>query len=237
MCWSTTASAAMVAVGSVAAVVTARRGMPVMVPVALGYFAVMEALQVAGYAVADQCGSPANETVTLLSILHIVFQPFIINGFAMAMVQRPVGPGMRVAVLTFCALSATVMLLQLYPFDWAGSCRPGDNLCGEVLCTVSGNWHIAWDFPYNGLMLWFGAVSGAKWGFPTYILAVFALPVVYGAWRFALFHLLIGPVLASQLTDAPNEVPAVWCFLSIGIALLSLSPWLWRRFEGRRAPA
>jgi len=227
----------MVAVGSVAVVVTARRGMPVMVPVALGYFAAMEALQVAGYAVADQCGSAANETVTLLSILHIVFQPFIINGFAMAMVQRPVGPGMRVVVFTVCALSAAVMLLQLYPFDWAGSCRPGDSLCGQALCTITGTWHIAWDVPYNGLMLWFGEASGMKWGFPTYILSIFALPLVYGAWRFAVFHLLIGPVLASQLTDAPNEVPAVWCLLSIGIGLLSLSPWLWRRFEGRRAPA
>lgn len=233
MCFSMSVSVVMVGLGGAATALTIQRGDTPAVPLTLGYFTVMEALQVAGYLVIDQCGAPANQTVTLLSILHIVFQPFVINAFAMALVARPVRLGMQVAVYTLCALSATIMLLQLYPFAWAGNCVSGSTLCAEQLCTVSGNWHLAWDVPYNGLLAWIDWPLIRDWGFPTYILTVFALPLFYGAWRLVLFHMLLGPVLAGQLTDNPNEVPAIWCLFSIGILLIALSPAIRRWFEGR----
>ena len=85
MCWSMGVSAAMVAFGGAATVVSARRGDPLAIPVTLGYFTFMEALQVAGYAVIDECTSPVNQSVTVLSVLHIVFRPIFINAFAMAL--------------------------------------------------------------------------------------------------------------------------------------------------------
>ena len=236
MCWSETASVAMVGLGVAAAAVTATQRRPIVVPVTLGYFAVMEALQVAGYGVIDQCASPANQVVTLLSVLHIVFQPLVINAFGMALVVGGVRPRVQVAVFSLCAISSAIMLLQLYPFDWAGTCRPGDILCGVALCTRAGAWHLAWDVPYNALLAPVDAFLGTRLGFPTYILATFVLPLVYGAWRFALFHLLAGPMLAAQLTGEANEIPAIWCLFSIGIILICLSPWLWRRFEFRPSP-
>ncbi|NEO26983.1 MAG: hypothetical protein F6K03_08820, partial [Kamptonema sp. SIO4C4] len=57
-----------------------------------------------------------------------------------------------------------------------------------------------------------------------YFFAVFLLPIVYGAWRLALFHLLAGPVAARMLTSNPSEMPAIWCLFSIGIVLIALSP-------------
>lgn len=237
MCFSLSVSVAMVGLGGAATALTIRRVETPAVPLTLGYFTVMEALQVAGYLVIDQCGVPANQAVTLLSVLHIAFQPFVINAFAMALMAQPVRLGMQVAVYTLCALSATVMLLQLYPFSWAGSCLPGSSLCAERLCTVSGDWHQAWDVPYNGLLAWIDLPVVSGWGFPTYILTVFLLPIIYGAWRLVLFHLLIGPVLAGQLTSNPNEVPAIWCLFSIGILLIVLSPRIRRWFEGRPVPA
>lgn len=48
---------------------------------ALAYFTVMEVLQLAGYGVLGACDSSANQAVTLLSDLHIVFQPIVINAF------------------------------------------------------------------------------------------------------------------------------------------------------------
>ena len=226
MCWSETASWAMVAVGGAMTVHTARRGDPVPVPVTFGYFTVMEALQGAGYRVVDACGSPTNEVITYLSILHIVFQPIVINAFAMELVGRPVGTAMRTVVFSLCALASTVMLLQLHPFEWAGSCRPGTVLCGAQLCTISGDWHIAWEVPRNGLMDGLGDAIGMQAGFPTYMLAAFGLPLLYGAWRFVIFHALAGPMLASQLTGNPNEMPAIWCLFSIGLVLVALSPWI-----------
>jgi hypothetical protein len=234
MCWTMGVSAAMVGLGGAATVVTARRGDPLAIPVTLGYFTLMEALQVAGYAVIDECTSPVNQSVTVLSVLHIVFQPLFINAFAMALVARPVAAGMKVLVFSLCAASSVLMLLQLYPFDWAGSCAPGSNLCAERLCTVSGDWHQAWDVPFNGLMIPVEAALGLSWGFPSYILVTFLLPLLYGAWRLVLFHALAGPIAAGQLTTNPNEVPAIWCLFSIAIVLIALSPWIRRQMT---APA
>lgn len=230
MCWSEPVSIGMTAIGVAAVAVTIHRGRPTVIPLTIGYFTAMEALQVVGYAVVDVCGAPLNQLVAFLSVLHIIFQPFFINAFAMELVEPRPSPRVRIAAYGVCALSAAVMLTQLYPFDWAGSCRPGGTLCGPEVCTVSGEWHIGWTFPFNGLANWIGELApGLPSAFPTYVLAAFVAPIFYGAWRFVLFHALLGPGLASLLTDDPNELPAIWCLLSIGIVLLSLNPWLWRR--------
>ena len=237
MCWTMGVSAAMVALGGAATVVSVRRGDTVAIPVTLGYFTLMEALQVVGYTVIDQCSSPVNQSVTLLSVLHIVFQPIFINAFAMTLVARPVGMAMRSLVFSLCAASSVLMLLQLYPFDWAGSCLPGTNLCAAQLCTVTGDWHQAWDVPFNGLMVPVEQVIGTRWGFPSYMLVTFALPLLYGAWRLVLFHALAGPVAAGLLTTNPNEVPAIWCLFSLAIVVIALSPAIRRRFTAPGAAA
>lgn len=237
MCWSMTATAAMVAGGAAATAVTMRRGEAPVVPIAIGYFTLMEGLQLVGYLAIDQCGTPANALVTLLSYLHIAFQPLVINAFAMHLIAVAPASRLRPLVYTLCGLSALVMVLQVYPFPWAGSCEAGANLCGAPLCTRHGSWHLAWDVPYNGLMVPLDSALGLKWGFPTYMLTVFVLPAAYGAWRFALFHALAGPILAGQLTNMPNEVPAIWCLFSIGIALTCLIPPVRRFFGPRAAPA
>ena len=74
----------MAVAGVAAAALTARRGDPVAVPLTFLFFATMEGLQLAGYLVIDQCGTPANRTVTALSMLHIGLQPGVINGLLLA---------------------------------------------------------------------------------------------------------------------------------------------------------
>jgi hypothetical protein len=235
MCWSMGASVGMVALGSAATVWTLRRRDPPAVPAAVAWFTVMEGLQVAGYGVVDQCGSGANQAITLLSYLHITFQPLFINAFAMALIAGGVSAWMRTGVHLAGGASAAIMLLQLYPFDWAGTCRPGTALCAAALCTVSGDWHIAWDVPYNALVPAIELLPGTVWTFPSYMVAVFIVPLLYGAWRFALFHALAGPVLASLLTSNPNEIPAIWCLFSIGLVSMGVIPPLRRLIFGRPA--
>ena len=231
MCLGVTASIAMLGIGTAATAVTKLRGEPPAIWITLGYFTVMEALQVAGYLVIDQCGTSANQAITLLSAVHIAFQPIIINAFAMELVPSSVKKRLQTAVYLFAAVCSGVILLQLVPWQWAGPCKPGAPLCGEQLCLVSGEWHIAWDIPYNGLLVPFENALGIHSGFPTYILAVFFLPFAYGAWRFVAFHALFGPILAGFLTNNPNEAPAIWCLFSIGILLMGLSPIIRRQFE------
>jgi hypothetical protein len=234
MCWSATASVAMVGAGIVATSMTFLLGHPRAIWMPMGYFTIMEALQAAGYSVVDQCGTPANQTITLLSYLHIVFQPLFVNAFMMELVPTEVKERIQRYVYGACVLSALVMLAQLVPADWAGVCRKGSALCGDTLCLVSGEWHIAWNIPYNGLTLPFENLTGFYPGFPTYIVTVFLMPALYGAWRFVAFHALSGPILASFLTGNPNEAPAIWCLFSIGILLIGLLPAFRRQFEVHR---
>ena len=214
----------MVAIGATATVLTLRRGEPAAIWGTLGYFTAMEALQLAGYGVLGECGSGANRTVTVLSYLHIVFQPIVINLFALALVPDAVSQRARGWVVLLAAAASAAMLVQLVPLDRFGTCLPGTPLCGAEFCTVPGTWHIAWDIPYNGLFVPLENMLGVHPGFPTYMAAVFLLPLVYGAWRFVLMHVVAGPVLAFALTDDPNEMPAVWCLFSIAILMIALSP-------------
>lgn len=233
MCWGVTASVAMVAAGSVATAVAHRRGEPPAIWATVAFFTLMEALQVAGYATLDRCGTPANQAVTVLSYLHIAIQPIAINAFAMAIAPTVPGARMRAWVLALSGLATALLLSRLVPLEALGTCQPGEALCGASWCTRTGTWHIAWDMPLNGVP----AIFGVPGTFPSYLLAVFALPLVYGAWRFVLFHLAAGPLLAITLTEDPNEMPAIWCLFSIGILLIALSPAVRHRVMGARRPA
>jgi hypothetical protein len=224
MCWSAEASIAMTGLGAVATAVTYRRGAPPAVWCTLGFFTLMEALQVWGYAVLDQCGTTSNRNVTVLSYLHIAFQPFFINAFAMELIPGPVKRRVRAWVFGACAVSSLIMLVQIAPMPEFGTCLPGSPLCGENWCTVSGDWHIAWNVPYNGLLVPIERFLGVAPGFPSYMIAAFLVPLAYGAWRFVLVHALAGPFLAARLTSNPNEMPAIWCLFSIAILLIALSP-------------
>ncbi len=223
MCWSVEASVAVAVFGTVATAAARARGQPFAIWGTLAYFTFMELLQVAGYRVADDCGTASNSRVTLLSYLHIVFQPILINAFAMELVPEAVKLRVRKWVLGLAAGSACVMLAQLIQWPALGNCAAGSPLCAEHLCTVSGNWHIAWNIPYNALMVPLDQTLGVQSGFPTYMAAVFLLPLAYGAWRFVLLHALTGPVLAWALTSDPNEMPAVWCLFSVVILCIGLS--------------
>ena len=105
------------------------------------------------------------------------------------------------------------MSIKLYPFEWAGTCAIGyEPLCGSQLCSVSGNWHIAWNVPMNGL----------KWLTLGYYIPVFVAPLIYGSWKFTVYHIIVGPAAARMLTNNINEWPAVWCLLSIGMFLIAI---------------
>lgn len=228
MCWSETATIAFAGLGTAATVIAYRRGEPLAIWGTIGYFTSMEVLQLGGYAVIDQCGSPANRLITQLSYLHIALQPIIVNLFVMALSPTPIPAGTRKLVLTLASLGSALLFLRLVPMDWAGSCSPGDVFCGADFCTVSGTWHLAWEIPVN--RIWDHIpVFGDRIQVPGYMASTLLLPLLYGAWRFALFNLCFGPLTAALLTSNPNELPAIWCLFSVGIVVISISPPI-RRF-------
>ena len=211
MCWNGPASATLATVGLASTAYVAYKGEEKSLWVPLAYFSLMELLQAVSYTVIDQCDVPLNQILTALGSLHIAFQPFFLNAVSMHFIPKAVRQKISPFVFGICFAGTVMMLLRLYPLEWAGHCHIGhEPLCGDRLCSVSGNWHIAWEAPLNGL----------NWANFGYYIPVFVLPILYGSWKFTLYHLLVGPALARLLTDNINEWPAVWCLLSIGILLI-----------------
>lgn len=229
MCWSPTVTAVMVGAGTIATIATARRGNPPAIWGTIAFFTAMEALQLVGYSVIDDCQAPANRPVTFLSYLHIALQPIAINLFAMAMIGPSITPRVRRIALSLSTLAAVILMVRLIP-GTGPACAQGQVLCGVDYCTISGDWHLGWTVPwYNvwGFLPTADTYPGLT-GFLEYMLAGFLLPALYGAWRFSLFHLIFGPILAWSLTTNPNEMPAIWCLFSISILFVALSPQLGR---------
>ncbi|MCB9964205.1 MAG: hypothetical protein H6857_04630 [Rhodospirillales bacterium] len=222
MCWSGEASFVLAAAGLGTTGYAVWTKESPRLYITLCYFSLMELLQAFTYPVIDQCSLASNQTATMLGYLHITFQPFFINALSMYFIPEAVRRKIEWPVYGLCFLSALVMIFQIFPFEWAGHCHLGWIACSDRLCSVSGNWHIAWEFPVNGLMNFVTTAPVIEWlsVTPTYMIVGFILPLLYGSWRFTLYHFLIGPQLSMLLTDNPNEVPAVWCLLSIGILIL-----------------
>jgi hypothetical protein len=231
MCWSGEASAVLACAGFATAGYAAYKGEAKPLWIALVYFSLMEALQAFTYGVIDQCGEPSNQIATLLGYLHITFQPFFIHMLALYFLPKPVQEKIAPWVYGLCFVSVIVMLIQLYPFEWAGHCDPRRALCADRLCSVSGSWHIAWEVPTNGLGNYFAQLGwpGLRSGYVTYFFVGLLLPFIYGSWRVAAFHFIMGPALARLTTDNLNEWPAVWCLLSIGILMIIVKSPLRRR--------
>ncbi|MDX2094896.1 MAG: DUF5765 domain-containing protein [Alphaproteobacteria bacterium] len=241
MCWSGEASAVLACAGFATAGYAAYQREPAPLWLALFYFSMMEALQAFTYSVIDECALPSNQIATLLGYLHITFQPFFINMLSLYFVPAAVRKKIAVWVYGACFISAIVMIIQLFPFEWAGQCDPLRPLCAERLCSVSGSWHIAWEVPANGLGNYLVRLSEPltgsgfpSYGYPTYVLTWLVLPLLYGSWRVTLFHYVMGPFLARMTTDNLNEWPAVWCLLSIGILMIVVKTPLRERLHVRR---
>jgi hypothetical protein len=191
----------------------------------------MEVLQAFTYSVIDACGTPANQVATLLGFLHIAIQPFFINALSLHFIPEEARRRVEGPVRLACLVALVLMIIKIYPFEWAQTLPRGHALCAERLCSVSGDWHIAWDLPVNDLLTFSLFDVPIIWA--PYIVSAFVLPLLYGSWRFTLYHLLLGPLLARATTSNPNEYPAVWCLLSIGFLLIVIETpvrkWLYVR--------
>jgi Family of unknown function (DUF5765) len=190
MCWSGEASAVLAGIGLATTVYAAYKKEDPRLYAALGYFSLMEMLQAFTYSVIDECSLPSNQIATILGYLHIAFQPFFINLMSMYFIPDRIRKKIEMPVYTLCFFSAVIMIIQLYPFEWAGLCAIGHNMCAADLCSVRGNWHIAWNVPANGIMNW---VVQYPWTsflsmYPTYMIVGIILPFLYGSWRFTIYR-------------------------------------------------
>lgn len=240
MCWSGEASAVLATAGFGTAAYVAWKGESKSLWIPLTYFACMELLQAATYIYINLCDAPPNQLLTYFGYVHIAFQPFFVNMVAMYFIPEAVRQRISTGVYFVCAAAALAMLVKMYPFDWAGHCIVGfEGFCGDRACSVSGDWHIAWQLPLNGLMSDYpGNPFGFRYGLHgfTYILVGFWLPILYGSWRFVGFHYLVGPLISDILTSNPNEYAAVWCLFSIALCVSVIKSPIRRHLHVARWP-
>lgn len=221
MCWSGEASAVVAVVGIGATIYTVKKGDPKELWLPLLYFTIMEVLQAFTYWYLDACHTPQNQLLTLLSYLHITFQPFFINMIVMHFLPEHIRKKVQGVVYTYCFFATLLFLVKIFPFDWAGQCRLGkETLCARDLCSVSGDWHLAWHFPLNGIP---NVESLA------YLLPCMIFPFLYGSWRAGLYLLLAGPPISYLLTQNLNEFPAIWCLFSVALVLIAIASPLRKR--------
>ena len=210
MCWSGEASLAVATVGVAGSLWARRRGAPVGRWATLLYFTGMELLQALTYTVIDRCGLPANVWLTRISYLHISLQPFFINLLALSFVSPEVVKRARTFVLLACTAGAVVMLSKFAVPSAEWACNPATvSVCGADTCSYHGEWHIAWRL----------YLSGLDNNFYVYWLPAFALPLLYGSWRWTAYHALVGPFAAYFLSSNKDEIVAIWCLTSIGFLL------------------
>ncbi|MCI2399140.1 DUF5765 domain-containing protein [Aliiroseovarius subalbicans] len=241
MCWNTGVSAAMAVGGVVLTVVSARRGDPPAFWMTLGFFTIMEVVQAVSYPVIGQCGQPLNRSLTIFSFGHITLHPFFFNALALAMLPDAARRRVQGWVFALCGIAMIYTIAQLAPLTGNGTCAPHRMMCGTDFCTVPGNWHLAWEMPLNS---WGNGLATSDWwllrqfrdGMVGYGLAVFVLPLLYGAWRITVFQFLIGPILSRLITPNVNEQPAIWCLAAVGIAALIVFTPLRDLFKVQRGP-
>ncbi len=240
MCWSMGASIAMSVAGGAATGYLVAKGKPATLWAPMGFFTAMEVLQAFSYPVIGQCGHPTNYALTWASFIHITLHPLAFSLIYLAFLPADFAQRIKwpVVGLSLCAAMAT--LSMMYPFAGAGACDPNRMMCGENVCTYMGNLHLAWQFPFNGYGNSFRdkpALWLARDGFVAYQLMVFYVPVLYGAWRLAMYFFITGPVLAKLLTNNVDEQPAIWCLLSVGLLIAILSPRLRQFLTVKQPPA
>jgi hypothetical protein len=217
MCWSATASIVLGTAGVATAAYAHTSGESKYVTLPLVYFSLMEFLQFFSYATINECALTANSSLTLLSYIHIAFQPLFVNMFLMySLKKRRPTKRTRALVYTLCFITSGILLIKLIPLDPTSLCALGQTLCGATLCTVSGTWHLAWSVPQYNWPIPFDSMV-------YYSLAAFVLPLWYGARGGAVRTVLSGPVLAYILTAGnPLEWPAVWCLYSVLLIIMTL---------------
>lgn len=224
MCWSGEASFALAAFGFGGAYWSRRKGHETFRWLPLAYFSVMETLQGITYSYIGDCGRTANQTLTYLSYLHICFQPFFVNMFAMSWLKKEARKNLSWAWAA-CVFATSVMLLMLVTQDRWGHCDTmRQMLCGADVCSYHGEWHIAWRLPLSGLDPYY----------LVYWFSVFIVPVIYRSWRFVLYHFLLGPFLAWNLTGNKDEQAAVWCLASIAFLSAAHIPFISRLLSGEK---
>jgi hypothetical protein len=230
MCWSGQASGVMASIGFGGSIYAKLKDEHWFRWGCLAYFSTMELLQAFTYSVIGICaitGTPQgwwNEKLTILSYLHICFQPIPTNLFGLSFSKT--GDDLKKwlwIAMPISLFASFLMVSRMYFHGYLGHCDIRTTpLCGMDTCSYHGEWHIAWRLALNSFDEW--DIMGFRMTWFVYNIPVFIMPLFYGGWRWSLYHFVFGILTARLLTGNKDEFPAIWCLSSIAFLIATHIP-------------
>lgn len=236
MCFSPQLSA-LVGAGTLAAGLFLRaRGARTATWTFMLYWSLMEALQLAQYAVVDQCDSLLNQALTWAAFVHVAFQPLAVNSYFLVGQRNP-HPEVGAFVAKLCWAYAAMSLARtpLLPITWLGDrlhtwvpdlptsstlgteCHFQEAFCGPRTCSFTGGaWgHVSWSLPLAPTSYFLPS----SWGhcflffFPTLVAGDWVKRILISATVF------IGPLSCMAIASADMatyrfEWATIWCFFA-----------------------
>ena len=216
MCFSQQTSAAFAALGFMMTIFVWKRTRIPSLALGVGFFFLMELLQVFQYIWIDQCDSIINKILTVVGFAHICLQPYFTHLLSVSVVKSRRVLVQFQAVRKLCLIGGGLMFLrflthwqQLTPPTEA--CPSYEWLRGDTLCTYSGRYHLAWSVPLNDPTYFTTGI-----GIHSFLMFApfFVIPRPM-MWAQGLLLFFTGPVLAAIITPNLQEQASVWCFFSI----------------------
>jgi hypothetical protein len=216
MCFSQGTSALFSAIGFALTVYTYRRTGNVGLASGVGYFFLMELLQVFQYIWIDDCAHPMNQILTVVGYAHICLQPYFTHVLSMSLVQS------RRVLLQFQAvrkLALVAGMLMFVRYLTSGSqltppseaCPSHEWLRGDSLCTYKGKYHLAWAMPLADPTYYQTGIAIHSF----MMFAPFFLTTKKTMWAQGALLFASGPALAAYITPNLQEQASIWCFFSI----------------------
>jgi len=212
------------------------------------WFALIEFIQFAGYAVVDQCDNPLNKALAVAAFIHTALQAAVFNWFLLSPDFGVTSAEVRRVVVTLSAISACLLiglrlpwpvwlgapvgladgLAQRWPeffsYGRAGSSEvcAGEVSCGPQVCMQSTPNHIAWTVP----LLPSSYFAPTFW---SHFCFTFLPGLVAGnaAARFTIVTALSAAagtqlLAAGDLATYKLEWPAIWGQLSVAVCCVAL---------------
>lgn len=219
MCWNQEISLSIATAGFVGAYYLKNKTDDPYCWTPVAYFAGMELLQGLTYFVINDCQNPVNKTLTVLSYLHICFQPIFSNIFFMYFISKEKRKKAMKWVMPLCVVSSLLVLQKLFIYEGCGLCRPAEAFCADKVCSYFANWHIGWQLIMNDNSFYTPAwmsniIPGGMVQLSPHFLAMFVLPFFYGVRWLVVFLYITGPYFAMSVTDDKNEWASIWCLFS-----------------------
>lgn len=203
------------------------------------YFSLMEILQGLQYSVIDECDNEINILLTYIAYLHISFQPVIVSIWLYEFIDdKKKNLNFLKLIIGICFIGGILLASRVFIFEKDTLCNPKiEPTCGERTCSLSGKYHIVWDFAMRAPGTYYFTPSVALHFF-LYCVPFLVLGIMLRNYKVIAMSLLtvILPFmiyiyinLYLYLIDKDkyvyyndkNELGALWCFISIPYILLT----------------